>query len=266
MLNRSPLPLVLGLVGAAVLFWLATQPAPAGNAPHDQCPGPNCPDNPPWHPRPRPCPVPGPCPRPRGDLFPAPQGPGRATIAGRAYDGEEISADLPGSEHLKNVGSKKDGAGMCVFSSIEMAALWQGLECMRGWRNWCATNYPGGGYPQKVDQLIQDWCKHKGIPVPEYAQYEGQSPEQILDIIDRTRRMACWTYGYGERYSGTIAHMTCGAKFGGKYAVNLDNNFPGDGSYEWMSRAELLKRIKHPSGKAWVFVWLTPAPPLPPFN
>jgi hypothetical protein len=46
----------------------------------------------------------------------------------------------------------------------------------------------------------------------------------------------------------------------------LDNNFIGEQSYEWMDRAELVKRIKHPNGRAWVFVWLMAAPPLPPFN
>ena len=39
-------------------------------------------------------------------------------IAGRTYDGEEITCDLLGKDHIKNIGSHVDGAGMCVFSSI----------------------------------------------------------------------------------------------------------------------------------------------------
>jgi hypothetical protein len=79
--------------------------------------------------------------------------------------------------------------------------------------------------------------------------------------------MACVTYGYSPRYGlQTIAHMVCCAKFSGKYAVVLDNNFPGEDSYEWMSLAEMLKRVKHPSGSGWVFVWLAPSPPPVPHN
>jgi hypothetical protein len=106
-------------------------------------------------------------------------------IAGRTYDGEEIACDLPGKEHIKNIGSRVDGAGMCVFSSIEMAAVWQGIDSFRGFRDWCATHYPGGGYPAKVDQLIAAYCKAKQIdPIPAYVQYEGRDPGPILLLCD----------------------------------------------------------------------------------
>jgi hypothetical protein len=190
-----------------------------------------------------------------------------STIGGRSHQGEELSADLPGRDHIKNIGSKRDGAGMCVFSSIEMAARWQGLEDWRGWRDWCAENYKGGGWPEKVDQLLVAYAKAKGIKVPQYIQYEGDDIETILSLCDKTGRMACITYGYSPRYGGqTIAHMTCSPKFGGKFGVCLDNNFPGDDRYEWMSLGELVKRIKHPNGSGWVFVWLAPPPPPAPHN
>lgn len=192
--------------------------------------------------------------------------PKAATVGGRTFQGEELSADLPGGEQLKNVGSRKDGLGMCVMSSIEMAARWQGLEALRGLRDWCARE-GGGAYPSKVDDQLKRFCAAQGVPLPRYVQAETGSPEEILELLDRTRRLACITYGTGERYAGrTIAHMTCCPKFSGRYGVCLDNNFPGDQSYEWMARAELLRRIKHPAGRAWVFAWLDGAPPLPPFN
>lgn len=186
-------------------------------------------------------------------------------INGVTHDGVSLAADLPGSQQFKNIGSKVDGAGMCVTSSIEMAALWAGLEQMRGFRNWCAQ-YPGGGYPQKVDQLLAKYFKQKNItPIP-YLQYEGRSPQALLSLISKTGRMACFTYGYSPRYSGRIAHMVCGPLYGDKYAVVLDNNFPGENKYEWMTPAELVKRINYPSGSGWVFVWLPPSPPPSPRN
>lgn len=190
-------------------------------------------------------------------------------INGWAHDGDSITADLPESEHLKNVGSRLDGAGMCVFSAIEMAARHQGLEQMRGWRDWCAARYPGGGWPEKVERTLADWFRARAIePIP-YLQYEGNTPEEILAIIDRTRRMASITYGQSPRYGrGTIAHMVNGVHFGKRFGVVLDNNFPGDNAYEWMDRAELVRRARiQPGGRlgpAWIFVWLTPGSPPPP--
>jgi hypothetical protein len=186
-------------------------------------------------------------------------------INGRAHDGEELTCDLPAAEHLRNTGSNADGRGLCVMTSIEMAGRWQGLDQLRGLRDWCARE-PGGAYPAKVDRQIKEFCAAKKIAVPPYLQYEGRDPRPILDLCERTGRMACMTYGWSPRYGGPIAHMTCCPKFGGRWAVCLDNNFPGDNSYEWMSKDELLRRVVYPGGSGWIFVWLAPPPPPPPHN
>jgi hypothetical protein len=185
-------------------------------------------------------------------------------VNGVTQNGVSINCDLPDSQQMKNIGSKVDGAGMCVFTSIEMAARYQGLEQMRGWRDWCAQ-YPGGGYPQKVDDLLAKWFKTKGIkPIP-YLQFEGKDPEQLMARIDKTNRMACVTYGFSPRYGrGLIYHMTDCVLYRSNYGVVLDNNFIGDKNYEWMSQQELIRRMKLAGGSAWVFVWLTPGSPPPP--
>src|SRR5262249_6727012 len=67
----------------------------------------------------------------------------------------EVQCDLPASERIRNIGSRVDGAGMCVMSSITMAACWGALEEMRGLRDWCAQQ-PGGGYPAKVDRQLRE--------------------------------------------------------------------------------------------------------------
>ncbi len=187
-----------------------------------------------------------------------------STVAGRQYQGDTLAVDLPGTEQIKNIGSRVDGLGMCVMSSIEMAARAQGLEQYRGLRDWCAK-YPGGAYPSKVDRQLKKYCQDKGLPDPQYIQYEGPDPRQILKLCSDTGRMACITYAYGPRYPGRIAHMTCCPLFGDKWGVCLDNNFPGEDKYEWMTTDELVNRIKgSPGGSAWVFAWLavgqTPSP------
>jgi hypothetical protein len=187
-------------------------------------------------------------------------------VNGRAKDTEELAADLPGEFHHKNIGSKIDGSGMCVFTSIEHAATWQGIDTFIGFRDWCAAKYPGGGYPEKVVKLIAAYCKDKNIPVPPYLQWEGKDPETLLSKIDLTGRMACITYGWSPRYGTKISHMVNCSKYSGAYGVVLDNNFPGEDKYEWMSKAELIRRMKYGSNSAWIFVWLEPPPPPCPKN
>lgn len=190
---------------------------------------------------------------------------GSSFVNGRQHENEQLAADLPERDHIRNIGSYRDGAGMCVMSSIEMAARWHGMEEYRGLRNWCAKE-GGGAYPEKVDRQLAAYAKEKGLLRPSYVQYEGSNVGEILRLCDRTGRMACITYGYGPRYGGTIAHMTCCPKYGGKYAVCLDNNFPGENAYEWMTLDEMDKRVKHPGNSGWVFVWLSPSPPPVPHN
>lgn len=187
-------------------------------------------------------------------------------INGLTHNGETITCDLPGSQHIQNIGSKVNGAGMCVFSSIEMAALYSGLEQMRGWRNWCATSMKGGGWPERVDDYLAKWFTAKNLaPIP-YIQYEGKNPEAVLDLCDKTGRMAGITYGYSPRYGTSIQHMTNAVMFKGDFGVVLDNNFPGEDRYEWVARKELIRRTIYPNNSAWVFVWLHQGPPPSPRN
>jgi hypothetical protein len=45
---------------------------------------------------------------------------------------EEIQLDLPGQEHMKNKGGV-DSAGLCLFTSIEIAAHWMNVRtCRKG--------------------------------------------------------------------------------------------------------------------------------------
>lgn len=208
---------------------------------------------------------------------------GPSAVGGKSYQGEEISADLPLDQMKWNIGSRVDGAGMCVMTSIEQGAIYAGLEQLRGLRDWCAK-YPGGAWPEKVDKQLAQFAKEKGIELPAYLQYTGSSAaelRELLETIDRSGRIASIAYGYSPRYGGPINHMVFSPKCGsGKWACVVDNNQIGgvrgeeNSRFEWMSRDELEDRMRTQAAafgrtvksNPWVFVWLAPPPPPPPFN
>ena len=183
-----------------------------------------------------------------------------------APDGKtEVTCDLPVDQRLKNIGSRVDGAGMCVASSWEMALRYQGLDALRGFRDWCARS-PGGGYPAKLDKQIRQFCQEKGLPVPDYVQYEGRDPV-LLRAALAGGRMACVTYSGrdGVRYPGPIAHMVCLVHLDDRWACLLDNNGVGANQLLWMTPDDFVQRWRG-GGAGWAVVFLAPPPPLPPRN
>ncbi|MBV9124086.1 MAG: hypothetical protein JO112_12065 [Planctomycetes bacterium] len=181
-------------------------------------------------------------------------------------DGQtEVACYLPVSERIQNIGSHADGAGMCVATSWEMSMRYQGLDPMRGFRDWCAKA-PGGGYPAKLDQQIQQFCREKGIPVPDYVQYEGRDPA-ILKLALQTGRLASVTYSGqdGVRYRGPIAHMVCLAHFDDHWACVLDNNAIQEDGLLWMTPDDLVRRWTGRGG-GWAVVFFAPPPPPAPTN
>jgi hypothetical protein len=178
-----------------------------------------------------------------------------ADIGGSTYNGTEVTIDLPPGQHVKNFGAPKDGSGLCVFASMDMAARWHHITELVD----IIHKIPnGGGWPQKVDKVLKEHAPHR-----KYVQYEGKDPA-ILDTAIAARSPACVTYGYGERYGKgqTIYHMVILIHIDQKWACIIDNNFPG--TYEWMTRSEFLDRWKHPGGQGWAYVFLeSPPPPIP---
>jgi len=182
----------------------------------------------------------------------------KATIGGpTGPDGTEVACDMPAMEHIKNIGGR-DGAGLCVFTSIEHSGRWQNCEDLRGFQKKMRTE-AGGGYPEKVVRMMQ-----KYVPSARYVQYSGSDPA-ILDLAIRTGRMPSVTYGYSERYGGRVAHMVNLVHLDDRVACILDNNFIGADKLEWMSRNEFLRRWKL-GGGGWAIVVLNPSPPPVPVN
>lgn len=185
------------------------------------------------------------------------------TVSGPKHsDGTEIQCDLPSDQHLKNRGGR-DGAGLCVFTSIEHSARWQNVKPLVGFRDWM-TKYPGGGYPQKVDQMIDRLAKEKGVPKPAYLQAEGGDLTVLRDAL-KAGLMPAVTYSFSPtgRYGGQrIAHMVSLVHLDDKHAVILDNNYPGADKYEWLTVDE-FRRTYAPG---WAVILLNPGPPPVPKN
>jgi hypothetical protein len=178
----------------------------------------------------------------------------------KAPDGTPVKISFPIEEDIRNIGSYKNGYGMCVMSSIEMASRWANLVEFRGLRNWCAKE-AGGGYPKKVDDQIARFAKEFEVEeAPSYLQYEGDDLE-FLKLVLKTYRMAAVTYSGrdGVRYKGPIAHMVCLVHLDDDWAAIYDNNGkPGD--LLWMTPREFKDRWLG-GGNGWVFVWTAPPPP-----
>jgi hypothetical protein len=169
---------------------------------------------------------------------------------------------LPGALQLKNVGGR-DGAGLCVFTSITHSARWQNVDLLSDFQQWM-RRYPGGGYPEKVDRMINKISQEKGVPAPEYVQIEGTDLD-VLKLACGTGRMPAVTYSKSPtgRYGGQrISHMVNLVHADDRHFVVLDNNFPGEQSYEWLSPEE-FRQVYAPG---WAVILLNPAPPPSPHN
>src|SRR5262245_23663062 len=103
--------------------------------------------------------------------------------------------DLPTTEHLKNRGGNDrtrdnprgeagKGYGLCVFTSVEVAARWQWVRELNGLQDWM-TRHAGGGYPEKLDRMIAAFCREHNVATPAYVQHTG-GDEWFLDLAVKT--------------------------------------------------------------------------------
>lgn len=185
---------------------------------------------------------------------------------GIAPDGHtEVAADLPVSERFPNIGSRVDGAGMCVMTSIEMAARWQLLDPLRGLRDWCARQ-AGGGYPEKVERQLNSFQAERHTS---YGFVQWVQPNDVagLRAILASGRIACVTYAGHDsvHYRQSISHMVCCVAFTDSWVCILDNNYVGERELVWMAPSDFLPRWRE-GGGGWAFYWTAPPPPPPPFN
>lgn len=181
---------------------------------------------------------------------------------GPAYDREEITCHLPEQEHLPNAAGR-DGFGLCVFTSLELAAKWSNEPALFGFRDFM-TKHPGGGWPEKVDQFIPKISAHNGLPPPEWVQHVGGDATFLRRAL-QAQRYVCVTYDGrdGVFYPQRVAHMVNLVHLSDRYAVIQDNNFPG--KWLWMAPEAFLERWRG-TGGGWAIVLLRHGPPPIPVN
>jgi hypothetical protein len=195
-----------------------------------------------------------------------------------APDGTVAVVDFPVTQHMQNVGGS-DGYGLCVYTSVTVAARWQNLDSMLTFRKF-AEGRPGGSYPEKLEADLKTFAARNKITLPPYVQHTG-GDDAFLDLCYATRRSPSITYaGLDGYYDSGVAHMVTGAHLDAKWGAICDNN--RSGSWVWMTRPQLLNRWKGkkddgkdilvhvsdgfrtywvPVGGGWAFVWLGPPPP-----
>lgn len=162
---------------------------------------------------------------------------------------------------MRNVGGT-DGAGLCVFTSVQHAGYWQNIPALDGFRRFM-EGQPGGGWPEKLDDMIARFCKKNGATVPSYIQHTG-GDDHFLDLALHTDRIVCVTYaGSDDFYRGGIDHMVNLAHLDATRAAIIDNNRPG--TWLWMSRTDFLSRWRARGG-GWAVVFLASPPPSHPAN
>jgi hypothetical protein len=188
-------------------------------------------------------------------------------------NGKEILCDVPESLRKRNIGSPPpNGPGCCVFRSIDYAAIYHSIPQLHGFPEWMVENrVQGGGWPEKVDKLIPEICRSRGMPVPGYVQHVA-GDIQFLWAAMKTRRICCVTYAGNDPHYGrmgidhmvNIVYMDEPGTANGQVCV-CDNNFPKNAQLLWMSEAEFTQRWKSRGG-GWAIAFLAPPPPPVPHN
>lgn len=205
---------------------------------------------------------PPPCPKCPDQLIRKEFGaPGNPVIGGFKCPEKDVYAvaQLPAHQKRKNVGGR-DGAGLCVFTSIEYASRWQNEPRLADFQTKMRVEL-GGGWPDKVDKMIAKYGKGVG-----YVQHTGGDLEFLRAAL-KSGRMPAVTYNghdpnYGKR---SIAHMVNIIYLDDQWAAITDNNFPGENQIVWMSVAAFKQRWMG-NGGGWAVVLLSPPPPPVPHN
>lgn len=174
-------------------------------------------------------------------------------------------ASIPTKYWTKNVGGR-DGAGLCVFTSIQHSAVRQNEAVLRDFQQWMRSK-PGGGYPKKVDAMIAAKCLQEGRPTPSYLQVRNNDLE-ILRAACASGRMPGITYCYSPsgRYGGRrISHMVSLIHADKNWFGILDNNYVSPGQIEWLSEKEFYGTYTGQDG-GWSVILLNEGPPPRPKN
>jgi hypothetical protein len=159
-----------------------------------------------------------------------------------------VACYLPLEQRMFNTGGS-DGAGLCVYSSVTMAARYQNETKLFGLRAY-AEKRPGGAWPAKlkkdIDAVAPD-CK--------WLQCEGKDMAFVRAAINSGRMVSLDIMG-GQ-------HMVDLIHLDDKWACLMDNNAvynrqtKADSQLIWLDAAKEFPKKWH----SWAVVLLAPPPP-----
>lgn len=180
-------------------------------------------------------------------------------------DGKEaMQLPLPGFLHQQNTGGS-DGSGLCVYASCRHAGRWASDPLFEEIFDWMRS-YPGGSYPDKLTQTLNQCAKEKGFSVPTYIQVQDTDLD-IIKMATKNGIMPGVTYGFSPsgRYSGRqISHMVSIVHATDNWFCVLDNNYIGESAFEWLTPAEFKRAYTARGGNGWsVFLLTNPPSPAP---
>ncbi|MEM2950803.1 MAG: hypothetical protein QXK80_03630 [Candidatus Pacearchaeota archaeon] len=181
-------------------------------------------------------------------------------VGGKTHDGITILADMDISQFKRNTGGS-DGAGLCVFTSIEHSSRYQFLQLNEMQK--FMRSRPGGGWPEKVDRIVKQYCNQYGVKEPVYFHvFDSRDTFKILKTALELRMMPCITWGtdYSHYGGAGIDHMVNLVHLDDKWGVILDNNFPNE--YLWVRRPTFDRYATYRGFWAIIFVNKV-APPKP---
>lgn len=175
-------------------------------------------------------------------------------LAAQPPDPREPMVDLVTLGYVpKNVGSRINQAGCCVFASQTASFVSQYNDDMADYMKWVAANLPGGGYPSRVTEYMEAYCRARNIQVPDYTQIVGDDAiAAISEALEDGRAPAVTYSGDPSFYGGPVPHMVNCVYLDQNFAGIVDNNRPG--SVEWMSRETFVKRHRH-FDRGWAIVY-----------
>ncbi len=182
----------------------------------------------------------------------------RDEFVSRTYqgpDGRWIRCDMTMNLFMRNTGGS-DGAGLCVFTSIQHSVHYQGLG-LYGFRKFMESK-PGGGWPQKVDRMLKEFASARNLRIPPYRHLYGlQSINEVKMAVNKGY-MVCTTWGTDYSHYGgqTIAHMVNMVYLDDEWGAILDNNFINE--FLWVKRPSFDKYVAWTGGRndgAWFIIF-----------
>lgn len=181
---------------------------------------------------------------------------------------------LDRGSHIEN-SEGSDGGGLCVPTSVVVAARWQGIKEAEGFLDYC-RHRPGGSTPLQLARDLKAYAAKSHVTLPPFLQHTGGDVKFLEEMLKAGKCVGITYCGNDGFYKSTINHMVDLAGLTETTGVIIDSNRP----HFWvsMTRSQLIARwqgkrddgrpalllARYPWGEyvwlpatgGWAFVWL----------